>query len=103
MQSSASLPGLFRDLVEKRDQRELARRLPFARSRTLQALKRVSWIVFHRLNQRRMDVCLAAYRNRIAERFGDWFDHRPDADPRVSGLVEHLLKRENGRAPSTEM
>ena len=56
-----------------------------------------------RVEQRRVDIGLAAHRRRVAERLGDRLDHRLDADPRVLGLLQHLLESDDARAPGPEM
>ena len=56
-----------------------------------------------RLDQRRVDVGLAAHRRGVAERFGDRLDHRLDADPRVLGLLQQLLEGDDAGAPGAEM
>src|SRR4029078_12290554 len=50
-----------------------------------------------------MLVGLPSHRERMAERLSPRLDHRPDADPRVIGLLQHLLEGEDGRAPGAEM
>ena len=51
-----------------------------------------------RVDQRRVDIGLAAHRGRVAERFGDRLDHRLDADPLgVLGLSSIARRRSRSR------
>src|SRR4051794_10961834 len=71
------------DLFEERDQRDLARREPFARARALEALQRVAGVILDRVDQRWVDIGLAAHRDGVAQGFSDRLNHGVDADPRI--------------------
>ena len=70
-----------------------ARRQALAPARPVHAVQRIARIVLDRLDQRGMDIGLAAHRRRVAERLGDRLDHRLDADPRYVRLSSATARR----------
>src|SRR5688500_18528326 len=88
---------------EKLAQPDFRRGKQFASARSLHAAKRIAGPVLGGLNERRMDVRLAADGKRVAEGLGDRFDHGVDADLLLFARFHQFFECNDARAPGAEM